>query len=84
MSDEMYDEIDEVRYTTHPKAVAGIVVMASLMLFSTVFTVTILIAALVSPLDARATLDGYLAVDRAIMAAIAGVIVTALFWTFVD
>ena len=76
--------MDEREYLTRKKAIAGIMVMASLMLFSVLFTITILVFAWMSPIEYRPTLADYLAVDRSLSAAAVSGIATALFWSFID
>lgn len=72
--DDLYDE-PEVVYTTHPKVVAGVVLLSSLALFSVVSGLVFMI------------LDGMYGMDStrssAITAMVVGAAVAALFWVFV-
>ena len=80
MDDEGYEI--EVRYTTHPRAVAGIMAMASIMVFSVVFAITIILAGVFVPPDtAHAVLSDFLTIGRVIVATVAGLVITALFWS---
>ena len=76
------------RYTTHPKAVAGIILMASLMLFSLVFSLMIALAAVIAPIETRTygayviepTFSDYLSFGRVVFAAGVALVVTGAFW----
>lgn len=80
--------MQERRHTTHPKAVAGIILMASLMLFSVVFSLILALAAVISPIEARVygsfviepTLSDYLSGGRILFAAGVSAVVTVGFW----
>ena len=85
MDEYEYDEAP--RYTTHPKAVAGIMVMASIMLFSVVFAITLVLAGVFVPprtavgvLTHDAVLSDYLTFGRVLVATVAGLVITVLFW----
>ena len=76
------------RYSTHPKAVAGIILMASLMLFSVVFSLMIALAAIIAPIETRTygayviepTFSDYLSSGRVLFAAGIAAFVTGGFW----
>lgn len=72
--DDLYDE-PEVVYTTHPKVVAGVVLLASLALFSVASGLAFLI------LDGMADTDS--SRSSAMIALVVGAVVAALFWVFV-
>lgn len=85
---EFYDdESDAPRYRTHPKVVAGIVLMASLMLFSVLFTLTMMIMGAVAPppgsgsnLIASPELGDYFTAQRMLVAGGISATLTFLFW----
>lgn len=77
-----------MQHTTHPKVVAGVVLIASLLLFSTVFAVVMGISWAAAPPETRVigtvriepTLADWFSLDRVIWSAIAGALVTWGFW----
>lgn len=80
------------KYTTHPKAVAGIILIASLMLFGVLFWLVIGITATIAPIEVERiglnvtepTFIDYLSKGRMIIAGIGALVGTAAFWLFVD
>lgn len=76
------------RSTTHPKVVAGVVLITSLMLFSTLFSVTLLLAASINPIETEMmgaytvapTLEDYVSAARVMLAAAVASAGTAGFW----
>ena len=88
MDDEAYEI--EVRYTTHPRAVAGIMVMASIMLFAVIFAIALFLAGVFMPPDTMRgvvvydpVLSDYITAERILIASIAAGVVTALFWVLI-
>jgi hypothetical protein len=78
-------------YTTHPKVVAGVVLIASLTLFSLLFWATLLIAAVVAPVETRyigsiaiePALEDYYSARRLLLSAAVGCAGTGAFWWLV-
>lgn len=91
----MHDDLDtdetfDPEYTTHPRVVAGVTVMASIMLFWFLFAIAILVIGLFVPPDTmsgivvrEATIDDYLTPARLGVSALVSATLTALFWTTV-
>lgn len=65
----------DMRYTTHPRVVAGVMLMASLMLFSLVFAIAITLFGIINPPD-----NGYLTEARVLLAGAIATICTWAFW----
>ena len=81
----MDDEFDDApRYGTHPKVVAGVVAIASIMLFSVFFAIALILIAVFAPPDTRddALLADYLTTGRLLIAAFLAVSLTSLFWWY--
>jgi hypothetical protein len=75
------------RYTTHPKVVAGIVLMASLMLFSVLFTILMMVFGAIAPPAPRSStllaspdLEDYFTTQRILYAGGISATLTFLFW----
>ena len=81
--------MQEPRYTTHPRVVAGVMLIASLMLFSTVFAIAIFLFGVVNPPEYGLE-DGYRVVDvvlsdyftrtRVLIAGVVALVATVGFW----
>jgi hypothetical protein len=83
----MDDEFDDVRYVTHPKAVAGIVVMASLMVFSVLFAIILILAGVLVPpsetfgmVSGVRPMESYLSGPRLLFAGGTSAALTGVFW----
>lgn len=87
-----YNRPEPETFSTHPKAVAGIVLIASLMLFSTVFGICMGVSWAISPPQAEILgtirLDpspsDYFGATRVAVSAVIGIAATVLFWRIAD
>lgn len=78
----------ETRYTTHPKVVAGVVLIASLLLFGAVFWACMGVSWAASPPEDivigtvrfQATAEDYFSVTRIIVSVAIAVVTTGGFW----
>jgi uncharacterized membrane protein len=77
----------EPRYTTHPRVIAGVVLMASLMLFSTVFAIAITLLGVFMPPYPRSAvvvsdiaLDDYFTRTRLLISGAVSLVITVGFW----
>ena len=81
-----------MQHTTHPKVVAGVVLIASLMLFSVVFAVGLGLSWMVSPPEIEAigstrldpTFADYFSTMRVTVPGIVALVVTVLFWKIAE
>jgi len=82
----------EPRYTTHPRVVAGVMLMASLMLFSVVFTIAIVLFGIVNPPESSLVgvavpdppLSAYFTQARVLIAGAIAALTTVGFWIAVS
>ena len=88
--DEEYD--DAPVYVTHPRVVAGVTLIASLMLFSTLAGVTFAVISVIAPPDGDlvgvvwrdATAADYLSGPRLLITLAVAAVGTGLFWLATD
>ena len=74
---------DAPAYTTHPRVVAGVTLIASLMLFSTLAVVAFIVINLIAPPQGDALAD-YMTSGRAMFVLAIATFGTGLFWVSVN